>query len=265
MLGHRGRRGQRPGRARRDDHGHAQRPARSRSTAEVSRVAHPGVGEAGSVTSPRTGTGTGLLLDAPLWENRILGHQTRAPQRAGRGSTAPALARTPSGSSTSTTSARPASTRTARALSGGNQQKLIVGREMSGDPVLLIAAHPTAGVDVGAQAAIWDHIKRRPPARPGRAADLRRPRRADRALRPDRGHPARPARRHASTPRRSPPRSSASAMTGEGRADRPAAPEGFAPARPADRGRDRDGRHEPASIIADRQRLRRRRLLVDPC
>ena len=48
---------------------------------------------------------------------------------------------------------------TARALSGGNQQKFIVGREMSGDPVLLIASHPTRGVDVGAQAQIWDHIK----------------------------------------------------------------------------------------------------------
>ena len=47
----------------------------------------------------------------------------------------------------------------ARALSGGNQQKLIVGREMSGDPMLLIASHPTRGVDVGAQAAIWNHIK----------------------------------------------------------------------------------------------------------
>jgi simple sugar transport system ATP-binding protein len=47
----------------------------------------------------------------------------------------------------------------ASALSGGNQQKLIVGREMSGDPKLLIAAHPTRGVDVGAQAAIWDHIR----------------------------------------------------------------------------------------------------------
>ena len=30
---------------------------------------------------------------------------------------------------------------------------------MSGDPVLLIAAHPTRGVDVGAQAAIWDHLR----------------------------------------------------------------------------------------------------------
>ena len=47
----------------------------------------------------------------------------------------------------------------ARALSGGNQQKLIVGREMSGDPVLLLAAHPTRGVDVGAQAQIWDALR----------------------------------------------------------------------------------------------------------
>jgi general nucleoside transport system ATP-binding protein len=47
----------------------------------------------------------------------------------------------------------------ASALSGGNQQKFIVGREMSGNPVLLIASHPTRGVDVGAQAQIWDHIR----------------------------------------------------------------------------------------------------------
>ena len=47
----------------------------------------------------------------------------------------------------------------AASLSGGNQQKLIVGREMSHDPKVLIAAHPTRGVDVGAQAAIWDQIR----------------------------------------------------------------------------------------------------------
>lgn len=45
------------------------------------------------------------------------------------------------------------------ALSGGNQQKLIVGREMSAAPRLLIAAHPTRGVDVGAQVAIWELLK----------------------------------------------------------------------------------------------------------
>ena len=48
---------------------------------------------------------------------------------------------------------------TAGSLSGGNQQKLIVGREMSHAPRVLLAAHPTRGVDVGAQAAIWDLIK----------------------------------------------------------------------------------------------------------
>ncbi|MCL2733800.1 MAG: heme ABC transporter ATP-binding protein, partial [Actinomycetia bacterium] len=47
----------------------------------------------------------------------------------------------------------------AASLSGGNQQKLIVGREMSHLPKLLIAAHPTRGVDVGAQAQIWDQIR----------------------------------------------------------------------------------------------------------
>jgi general nucleoside transport system ATP-binding protein len=48
----------------------------------------------------------------------------------------------------------------AAALSGGNQQKLVVGRELSGDPVLLIASHPTRGVDVGAQAGIWEELRK---------------------------------------------------------------------------------------------------------
>ena len=38
----------------------------------------------------------------------------------------------------------------ARALSGGNQQKAIIGREVDRDPELLIAALPTSGLDVGA-------------------------------------------------------------------------------------------------------------------
>jgi simple sugar transport system ATP-binding protein len=37
-----------------------------------------------------------------------------------------------------------------RALSGGNQQKVIIAREFASDPVALIAAQPTRGVDIGA-------------------------------------------------------------------------------------------------------------------
>ncbi|WP_328380375.1 MULTISPECIES: ABC transporter ATP-binding protein [unclassified Streptomyces] len=101
----------------------------------------------------------GLLLEAPLWENRILGHVTERPNsrhglidaKAARADTERIIAdydvRTPGIDVT------------AASLSGGNQQKLIVGREMSHRPKLLIAAHPTRGVDVGAQAQIWDQIK----------------------------------------------------------------------------------------------------------
>ena len=48
----------------------------------------------------------------------------------------------------------PDSQTAARSLSGGNLQKFILGREILQQPKLLIAAHPTWGVDVGAAATI---------------------------------------------------------------------------------------------------------------
>lgn len=45
-----------------------------------------------------------------------------------------------------------------RAMSGGNQQKAIVAREIDKDPSLLIAVQPTRGVDVGAIELIHKHI-----------------------------------------------------------------------------------------------------------
>ncbi|MFI6423354.1 ABC transporter ATP-binding protein [Streptomyces sp. NPDC050842] len=101
----------------------------------------------------------GLLLDAPLWENRILGHVTEAPNSK-RGILDPKAARKDTERIVREYDVRtPGIDVTAASLSGGNQQKLIVGREMSHAPKFLIAAHPTRGVDVGAQAQIWDAIR----------------------------------------------------------------------------------------------------------
>ncbi|MER7346912.1 ABC transporter ATP-binding protein [Streptomyces aurantiacus] len=104
----------------------------------------------------------GLLLESPLWENRILGHVTEKPNTRGKGGFLLDI----KGAQADTRRIveeydvrTPGIDVTAASLSGGNQQKLIVGREMSHKPRFLIAAHPTRGVDVGAQAQIWDQIR----------------------------------------------------------------------------------------------------------
>ena len=50
------------------------------------------------------------------------------------------------------------STTMARAMSGGNQQKAIIAREIEKDPDLLIAVQPTRGLDVGAIESVHKQI-----------------------------------------------------------------------------------------------------------
>jgi ABC-type uncharacterized transport system ATPase subunit len=47
----------------------------------------------------------------------------------------------------------------ARDLSGGNLQKLVLGREFSGSPKVLIAASPTRGLDVGAIETVHGYLR----------------------------------------------------------------------------------------------------------
>ncbi|MEV0132036.1 ABC transporter ATP-binding protein [Dactylosporangium sp. NPDC050688] len=115
--------------------------------------------EAGLGYIPEDRHRQGLLLDAPLWENRILGHQTEPPNARGFLINVGGARRDTTRIVAEYDVRTPGIDVAAVALSGGNQQKLIVGREMSHQPKVLIAAHPTRGVDVGAQAAIWDHIR----------------------------------------------------------------------------------------------------------
>jgi len=46
----------------------------------------------------------------------------------------------------------------ARNLSGGNQQKIILAREMEENPELLVAVHPTRGLDIGATRYVHDKM-----------------------------------------------------------------------------------------------------------
>src|SRR6185437_9055997 len=43
-------------------------------------------------------------------------------------------------------------------LSGGNQQKAVLAREIDGDPKVLIAAQPTRGLDVGAIEFVYGRL-----------------------------------------------------------------------------------------------------------
>jgi simple sugar transport system ATP-binding protein len=93
----------------------------------------------------------GLLLDFDLAENSILGVQYRKPAV----SVGPLLdlggIRNRALEIIRDFDVRPANPDLpARALSGGNQQKLIIGREFELRPKLLLVSQPTRGVDIGA-------------------------------------------------------------------------------------------------------------------
>jgi simple sugar transport system ATP-binding protein len=115
--------------------------------------------EAGIGYIPQDRHSDGLVLPEPLWENVMLGHQTSAPFATGpwidRGGARARTKEIIAGYDVRT----PGPDVPAFALSGGNQQKLVIGREMLSGPSVLLAAHPTRGIDVGAQAAVWDHIR----------------------------------------------------------------------------------------------------------
>jgi general nucleoside transport system ATP-binding protein len=95
----------------------------------------------------------GLLLDFSLAENSILGVHYRPPVVAYAGGVfldENAIQRR-AGEIIREFDVRPPNAALpARALSGGNQQKLIIGREYRLDPKLLLVSQPTRGVDIGA-------------------------------------------------------------------------------------------------------------------
>ncbi len=94
----------------------------------------------------------GLLLDFDLAENAILGVDDRPPVAVGpfRAWLDRAAIRSRARKIVDAFDVRPADLDLpARSLSGGNQQKLVLGRELELPPRLLLVAQPTRGVDIG--------------------------------------------------------------------------------------------------------------------
>jgi len=114
--------------------------------------------EAGMSYIPEDRQEQGLVIEFDLVENAILGSQ-HAPPFAGGGRIDWTRASEHAASVVSEYDVRPPDTETAaESLSGGNQQKFVVGRELERDPTLLVAAHPTRGVDVGSIEFIHERL-----------------------------------------------------------------------------------------------------------
>jgi general nucleoside transport system ATP-binding protein len=107
--------------------------------------------DAGICHIPEDRRGTGLVLNFSIADNLVLGRQ-RAPAFSWRGM----LLRLTAIKQWAVRLVKefdiraPSIAVPARALSGGNQQKIIVAREMASKPRVLLAAQPTRGVDIGA-------------------------------------------------------------------------------------------------------------------
>src|SRR5450432_41539 len=109
--------------------------------------------EAGIAHIPEDRHRRGLLLEFSLAENSILGMHYRPPIVAYAGNIFlnEAAIRRRADEIIERFDVRPTNPDLpARSLSGGNQQKLIIGREFELHPKLLLVSQPTRGVDIGA-------------------------------------------------------------------------------------------------------------------
>jgi ABC-type uncharacterized transport system ATPase subunit len=119
---------------------------------DVTALSARGRRERGIAHVPEDRHRRGLLLDFDLAENAILGIAERPPVAVGPGRVwldREAIRRRAAKIIQAFDVRPPDATLPARSLSGGNQQKLILGREIELPPKLLLVAQPTRGVDIG--------------------------------------------------------------------------------------------------------------------
>jgi general nucleoside transport system ATP-binding protein len=117
---------------------------------DVSRLSVRRRTELGIAHIPEDRHKRGLLLDSDLEENAILGVHYRTPVSANGFLSSSVIERRTKEIIENFDVRPPNPELPAKSLSGGNQQKLIIGREFELNPKLLLVSQPTRGVDIGA-------------------------------------------------------------------------------------------------------------------
>ena len=116
--------------------------------------------DAGIAYIPEDRQRQGLILDFTLAENLGLREYRRAPASRFGWLRPSVLARRARDLLAEFDVRGGGTTTLASALSGGNQQKVIVAREVANDPRLLVASQPTRGLDVGATEFVHNRLVR---------------------------------------------------------------------------------------------------------
>lgn len=100
----------------------------------------------------------GLIMDYAAWENVAFGYHNDPAYQAGVLMNNAAIKRDAAGKMERFDVRPPNPKLAARNFSGGNQQKIVVAREIERDPDLLLVGQPTRGVDIGAIEFIHEQI-----------------------------------------------------------------------------------------------------------
>src|SRR5438309_5626618 len=100
----------------------------------------------------------GLVLAFTVADDFILGKQDRPPY-AVHGALDPAAILRAGGRLAAEYDVRPPNPRAIVGnLSGGNQQKVVLGRELSEQPKLIVISQPTRGLDIGSTEYVWERL-----------------------------------------------------------------------------------------------------------
>jgi simple sugar transport system ATP-binding protein len=126
---------------------------------EISGLSVGQVRNAGLAFIPEDRHEQGLVLDMTVWENAVLGRQDDEPFSSRAGILSLKRMKDVARDLIGRFDVRARGIDvTAGTLSGGNQQKLILARELETDPQILLASQPTRGLDVGAIEFVWREI-----------------------------------------------------------------------------------------------------------